>query len=539
MEEQKIPAQKIPADGRSKINYLTEAEQSVFVACTQPLLDLSLVHQKAIPGIWNQVRFTTFPCNWLVIGHLPGDMRDKMVLQGEGPGGVEEAVRHLRDDEVQYAGFRVTITMDASIMSDVDEPEDVFVLVRWVGKHTSPQQRSNVQKEMDFMTMYFHDHTLALEMMDHDVVLTANQVVDRVQSLTAHVKQLVMRQVQQRTPVSQAQALQFDFANATHVSECTHYDTVEPYETADKSNAAMTHDALFNAMTELQKTEDSEVPYYEEAKERYADHLAEKEEANGEHKAEQGEQKDVVPETQQKPTKADMEGEHLQYQYNTFDLDHGEEAVGLHGKKVEGGTDSSEGGVAAAAVVSSSPPPPPAPSTSWVPTNLDSTNQVPADETDMLVLERLKVEEESLLLRRQLAAMQQEIDRQSSKQRIQERLKARREAKEKKKGGAAAAAAATTTTTAETDAPASGFFQDLDARGKSARDRTAARVATRSAGAGEQKQEKRDATNQDQTIAMILAERQKAMATKLKDVEARIQLNNDAISAQQHVGVKK
>ena len=63
----------------------------------------------------------------LVIGHLPGDVRTKMVLQGEGPGGVKDVARHLNDDEIQYAGFRVTITIDATIMQVIHEPKDVFV----------------------------------------------------------------------------------------------------------------------------------------------------------------------------------------------------------------------------------------------------------------------------------------------------------------------------------------------------------------------------------------------------------------------------
>jgi hypothetical protein len=66
---------------------LSAPEQIVYDQSTSPLLDLSLVHQRAIPGIWNQVKFSTFPCNWLVIGHTPGlpglEGRSKMMLQGE------------------------------------------------------------------------------------------------------------------------------------------------------------------------------------------------------------------------------------------------------------------------------------------------------------------------------------------------------------------------------------------------------------------------------------------------------------------------
>ena len=215
--------------------------------------------------------------------------------------------------------------------------------------------------------------------------------------------------------IFQNSALQFDFTNASHVSVCTHYDTVEPYETKDASNAAMTHDALFNAMTELQKTESDEVPYYKEAKERYDDHHAERDAEQGvgggsgdnggngiggDQKVEQT----VEPGPRVPPmiTQADMEGEHLQYQYNTYALDHGDEKFGLpqtseidHARDSNGNNGETKQVQPPASVGSEeAPPAPPAPSTTWVPTNLNGTEEVPTDETDMLVLERLKVEEE-------------------------------------------------------------------------------------------------------------------------------------------------
>ena len=402
------------AEEKKQATPLTPEEQSVYALATKPVLDLSLVHQKAIPGVWNQVRFATFPCNWLVIGHLPDDMNKKMVLQGEGPGGVENVVRHFKDDEIQYAGFRVTISIEASVRNDMDEPNDVFVLIRWVGKHTPVQQRTNVQKEMDFMKLYFHNHALDIELFDHEDTATT---VDRVASLTAHIKQIVMQHVVGTMPATlDSSALQFDFTNASHVSVCTHYDTVEPFETKDASNAAMTHDALFNAMTELQKTESEEVPYYKEAKERYDDHHAEQAE-QAERDAEQGveggsgdngiggDQKveqTVEQGTRVPPiiTQADMEGEHLQYQYNTYALDHGDETFGLpqtseidHAQEDSNGNNGETKQMQPPASVGSEEAPP-APSTTWVPTNLNGTEEVPTDETDMLVLERLKVEEE-------------------------------------------------------------------------------------------------------------------------------------------------
>ena len=498
-------------DGRSSTQWLSPEEQKLYDDNTKPILDLSLVHQKAIPGLWNQVRFNTFPCNWMVIGHLPGDARDKMVLQGEGPGGVKDAARYLRDDEVQYAGFRVSITLNAEIIQDdvFDAPEDIFVLLRWVGKHTTAQQRANVDEEMDFMKTYFHSHHIDIALLDHEV--NTSDITERVTSLTSHLKQFVMSHVVTKADSStQARACQFDFDNASHVSMCTHYDTLESFETAEGQNSAMTHDALFNAMSEMQKVGDEEVPYYQEAKERYDDIFAE---------AKDGATTNATMSSTE-PTQAAMEGEQLQYDYNTFDLDHGDEIVGLPPTAV--------------ATISTTitaeeeyEEPPPAPSTATsVPSGMNGTRQVPLDETDMLIMERLKVEEESLILRRQLAAIQQERDRQSSKQRIQERLKARRAQRQQQqeRQPLLQPQADLQSEQPPQQQTENEFQKQIQERAATSRMRTAQRVATRMRTA--QRVATDTSTTKQNDIANTLAHRQRVMTERLREVEARIESNN-------------
>ena len=144
---------------------LTAAEQDIYDSSTSPLLDLSLVHQRAIPGIWNQVKFPTFPANWLVIGHKPGGVlngRKQMVLQGEGPGGLKNAAALLRDDEIQYAGFRVSVSLksdDAGSQqlgpADAPPPDDVFVVV-WAPHNRTAEETSHRGE-------CFHDAVLSWE----------------------------------------------------------------------------------------------------------------------------------------------------------------------------------------------------------------------------------------------------------------------------------------------------------------------------------------------------------------------------------------
>lgn len=337
--------------------------------------------------------------------------------------------------------------------------------------------------------------------------------------------------ISQELGITNGSMIRFDFSNASHVSYCTHYDSVEIGETEDKSNAAMTHDALFNAMNELQKEQSNvevseydlmcflllvvvallclchaktkiffavnatptpfvvnfvllpcvflffylKVPYYEEAKERYADYHAEKE----------------------KHSMEEMEGENLQYEYNTFDLDHGNEQYGLN--------QSTRTSVV-----------PPAPS-------IATTTSVnpPKDEVDSLVMERLRVEEESFTLRRQLATMKQEMDRLNSKERIQVRLKERREAKRKKK------MEGSTTTTA---ANSGNFYSQLNQRAQVSRDRTASRLASRKGGAATAVKTDSGEEVEKKKIQNELKLRQLSMAKKLKEVEERIACNNVAMT---------
>ena len=533
---------------------LTDEEQLAYDKSTTPVLDLSLVCQKAIPGVWNQIHFTTFPCNWMVIGHLPGDARDKMVLQGEGPGGVQDAVRHLKDDEIQYAGFRVTVTLDSTSMHDFDEPDDVFVLVRWIGRHTTTQQRSNIEEEMAFMREYFHDHHVDVELVDHEDGEEVTNREERTAWLTSHVKKIVQSHV---ASVSEEhrQLLRFDFANTSHTSVCTHYDFNEPFETEENSNAAMTHDALFNAMKDLQKEKDDgvgheegedgeqqeDVPYFKEAKEYYHDRDQERRRAA----ASTG----VVDVVNEVPSMEAMEGQELQYQYNTFDLDHGEEEANLpsYDTKTSDVVDhvssyDDSGGVAPALVPAAAlvPPPaaaaPPAPQ-SLLPLHLGGIgNTVPTDETDALILERLRVEEESLILRRQLAIMTQEQERRSSKKRIQARLEARRQKKLERtsSGTTTTTTTSTTTTTVPSSSSSSSstgtFFSELSGRAESSRNRTAERVASRATGSPLRSTAPAQRSTREDDLARMLAQRQQIMSERLKEVEARIERNNADLS---------
>ena len=403
-------------------------DEEVFNEATRPLLDLSLVHQKAIPGFWNQIRFTTFPVNWLVVGHLPSDRR-KMVIQGEGPGGLRDAVRKLRDDEIQYAGFRVSVDgkeegSDDSA-DDVDDLEgedahalDVFVLLRWVGKHTTAQQRSRLEDEMAFMKEYFYDHHIDIYTADFEVPAGGDEE-QRIAALEQHFK----AQIMQRATARNSEALRFDFGNESAVGVCTHYDVLEEGETEEQVNSALTHDALFAAMHALQEAGEG-VEHYEEAKQRTEDHIS------------------------------------------------------AGGMAVHGGASVATTAVAVAAPVAPAPRLPVPPAHVGGETKA-APGQVEVPEVEHLIQERVRVEEERFELHRAIQGVELMERQQKQRMRTQERLAERRKRRAAKATGDAEKTAMAAVAPESPDRAAVNFQARIAARGLSSAERTAARVAAR------------------------------------------------------------
>jgi hypothetical protein len=73
--------------------------------------DFSSVHRSMIPGIWNRVRFDTFPENYVVLSFNAdeeGPVQRKVVIEKEGPGGLRQVVAALDNTKCQFCGFRLT-----------------------------------------------------------------------------------------------------------------------------------------------------------------------------------------------------------------------------------------------------------------------------------------------------------------------------------------------------------------------------------------------------------------------------------------------
>ena len=127
-------------------------------------LDLSLVHQKAFPSFLESRKYDTFPCNFFVLGFVSGSTTN-LHVQGDGGGGLFDVIPLLRSDQVQYCGFRISRNRRQSL-EEGNETEGsksnanlalkpYFVLLRWIGRHTSALQVQNLEKDLDFLKGVF------------------------------------------------------------------------------------------------------------------------------------------------------------------------------------------------------------------------------------------------------------------------------------------------------------------------------------------------------------------------------------------------
>ena len=448
---------------------LTPEEQKIYDDATRPLLDLSLVHQRVIPGIWNQVKFETFPANWCVIGHKPGLQRNKMMLQGEGPGGLRNVVQHLRDDEIQYAGFRVSVALQTEndgletggSANKVPPTKDLFVALKWTGRHTTPQQRENLSQEHDFMMQYFQgkDFDISVDNFspkdsESETKGKSLQGSSRVDMIEAHVKTRIMDiAVCRADSAEQARNMRFDFANASAVGMCTHYDVVEVGASKEDEDAAMTHDALFSAMQRLQEAGD-DIAYYDEAKQRNDDFvssggMAAFDPAIAEVNASVS--RDKTSNSTGKPPRAP----------STASRGSG------HAIRLPTTGQESKESLAKS-----------------LPQNRSSSQQkeVLTEEEqaiDSLVRERLRVEEERMQLHRAMSELRLENQRQKNRARIQERLAERRKRLEAKKNPGPAKDSPSSPTRPAAQHANSDFFSRLENRADESRQRTAQRLNER------------------------------------------------------------
>ncbi len=232
--------------------------------CVVAHLDLSLVHQKAFPSFWNQVKFDTFPCNYFVIGFVSGSI-EKLYVQGDGGGGLLNVIPLLRSDQVQYCGFRIS---RSRLNSETDSENIVslkpyFILLRWIGQHTSPLQVKDLDKDLEFIKGYFQNATITITINENEFHHSEqssrkDSIMEKVLSI---VKNFNVNNINDSEAISkigdgkceEELDVQYDFMNKNCVTVCTHYDYDE-----EGDEASMSHDALHNAMQQYEDAQRQE-----------------------------------------------------------------------------------------------------------------------------------------------------------------------------------------------------------------------------------------------------------------------------------------
>ena len=255
---------------------------------TSMIPDLSLVHRAMIPGIWNRVRMGTFPENWLVLGFDPDSQAaigatrgstTQAVLESYGQGGLQNVVRHLRSDAVQFCGFRVSVARTDEPPPEPEPPlqppsegeasatrggldpatlEDEwlipggagivgkYVFLAWVGEEASEATRRQASAQLLFFRDYFHHADVELV-----VAPPPGVPLDGKELHALIAAQLVegLRRTKGGGSASAADDLEIDFTNRDAPSVCTHYD----WEIAEGDEQIADLDALSHALQELEE----------------------------------------------------------------------------------------------------------------------------------------------------------------------------------------------------------------------------------------------------------------------------------------------
>ncbi len=102
------------------------------------------------PTAWNNVVSNKHPHNWAVYD-VTGKKKKKLELTASGPGGIADAIKHLKDDGIQFFGFRVT-GLDKK--GGVTSVRSKFIKVCWIGSQVGSMGKASVTvimgKAMDF-----------------------------------------------------------------------------------------------------------------------------------------------------------------------------------------------------------------------------------------------------------------------------------------------------------------------------------------------------------------------------------------------------
>jgi len=141
------------------------------------------IDEDAIRGALKQVRADHDETDWALIGYEGTGNSNKLKLIGKGADGLDELISHLAEDQVLYALYRTTDTIDNTVAVK-------FVFVVWVGEKVATTRKARITTHKGeitaFIGQYHVDFNCSnLNEINDDIV---RDLVQRAGGTAVHVK---------------------------------------------------------------------------------------------------------------------------------------------------------------------------------------------------------------------------------------------------------------------------------------------------------------------------------------------------------------
>ena len=130
------------------------------------------------PTEWNNVVSNRHPNNWAVYD-VKGKRKKKLVLNATGPGGIADAIKHLKDDGIQFFGFRVT-GLDKK--GGVTSVRSKFCKVCWIGPQVGSMGKASVSVIMGVAMDFFDRCHLGFQVVGDIDELSEERIEKKLRS---------------------------------------------------------------------------------------------------------------------------------------------------------------------------------------------------------------------------------------------------------------------------------------------------------------------------------------------------------------------
>jgi hypothetical protein len=145
---------------------------------------VQFIEEDKIRAAIKAVRSDNDETDWLLLGYdASGPNSTKIVLQATGSAGLDELIAHLKDDQVHYALYRTTDTVDNTVAVK-------FVLILWVGEKLPVIRKARITTHKGEITAFIGQYHVDcscsnLNEVNDDII---TDLVQRASGTAVHVK---------------------------------------------------------------------------------------------------------------------------------------------------------------------------------------------------------------------------------------------------------------------------------------------------------------------------------------------------------------